>query len=128
MKTKLFFYSGLVCLLLLSYDLFLRVHLFNTIMNVIHSQDRTENLTRWKILAERYRELNLYHLSNFIAIIWVNLILGVLSSLSFFLSLIFIKEKSILIKNIFVKKIIVIILIITSLVIVFLNLLLSISY
>lgn len=128
MKTKLFFCLGLVCLIFISYDLFLRIHLFNTIVNVIHTQNRAENLERWKMLVERYREINLYHLSNSLIIIWVGLLMGILSSLSFFLTLSYIKKTPHFIKKVFVEKTILIMMFISTIVITTLNLFMSMSY
>lgn len=124
MKTKLFFYSGMVCLLLISYDLFRGIQLFNAGVpnGGIHSLSRDENIARCKILAEKYVEGNLYHLSNVHAITGVNLLLGIVSIIALILTLIFIKETPILTKNVLVDKIVIVMLFIAAFVITSLNL------
>lgn len=119
MKTKLFFYSGVACLLLMSYDLFRGIHLFNASIpnGGIHSLSREENIARAKMLTEKYVEGNLYHLPNFYAITGVNLSLGIVTIVALILTLIFIKETPILTKNVLVDNIVIVMLLIAAFII-----------
>ena len=124
MKIKIFFYSGMVCLFLISYDLFRGIHLSNVSVpnGGIHSLSRDENIARCKILTEKYVEGNLYHLTNVQAITGVNILLGIVSIIALILTLVFIKETTILTRNVLVDKIMIMMSLIAAFVITSLNL------
>jgi len=69
MKTKLFFFIGVLCLALISYDLYVRFYLSNAIMAGTDGTNREKYMALRDEWAKRYGDENLYHLTNFYGII-----------------------------------------------------------
>ena len=122
MKTKLFFFLGVLCLAIISYDLCLRFYLYNAISAGTGGTNRENYLVLRDEWAKRYGDENLYHLTNSTTIIGVSILLGFISILFFFLILISPEKTPIKSKMNIIKKIILIALLAGASIITFLNL------
>jgi len=122
MKTKLFFFFGVLCLALIAYDFRLRSYLWNVIMDGT-SGNRVKYMALRDVFIERYGDENLYQLTNIHGIIGVSILLGFISMVFFYLTLTpyeKIRNKN---KVIILKKIMLIALLVSAAIITFLNLL-----
>ena len=122
MKTKLFFFLGVLCLALISYDLRLRFYLSHAIMGGASCANKEKFMALRDEWAKRYGDENLYHITNIYGIIGVSILLGFISMLFFFLILISIEKAPIKSKINFLKKIMLTALLVSASVITFLNL------
>lgn len=83
MKTKIFFFFGVLCLSIISYEHYASTSLWNAIMNGTTGRDK-EYIALRTVFTEKYEAENIYQIANLKVVMGTSIFLGIMSALIFF--------------------------------------------
>jgi hypothetical protein len=84
-KTTLFFFIGIFCLALITYEFRSQFILWRAIMDGTSGRNREKYMALRDVFLKRYGDENLYHVTNLTGITGISIILGFISILFFLL-------------------------------------------
>ena len=121
-KTTLFFFIGVFCLALITYEFRSQFILWRAIMDGTSGRNREKYMALRDVFLKRYGEENLYHVTNFTAITGISIVLGAISILSFLLIFISVVKTPVKSNTNILKKTMLFALMVCASIITFLNL------
>lgn len=121
-KTKLFFLFGVLCLVLISYELYSRFYLWFAIMDGASGLKREKYMALRDVFLKRYGDENIYHLTNYVGITGISILLGSISIFFFLLILISLEKTPIKSNANILMKVMLIALLVSASIITFGNL------